>query len=480
MNTDQWLFSSYRFLVLVVVASLSWAGCDSNDGNDSLDGGTLEVLLTDAPGDLAEAIVTIDRVELVPQSGAPFILTDDDQELDLLTLQDGTTASLARKRVPAETYTQIRLVIREQARIQLRDGTRQTLQLPSGEQTGRRVTLPPVALGDPDDRASIVLDFDVQDSFRHVGPGTQYRFQPTIRIRSMFRNGEPRPVVGVEGIITSVNGSQITVEDVSFAITSRTELGDDLALGDLSVGDAVDVEGLRTTAGLEALEIDRQDPDDEVERSLEAPLEAVDNASVTLLGQTIAVTAETEFDDPLNDLDDLRIGQRVEVDYTIVNDTKTATEIERQFDQLQFRNRAEVQGAITGRTGNALTVEDVTFEVSDLTRFEGVNGLTNLSEGDVVEVDAVITEAGDREARRVERTDDDTRYYEGALEAVTEASVTLLGQTVQVVSSTEFSDGVSGIADLRTGDRVEVEFQRMGEQKIATKIEPEHDEDVDD
>ena len=478
-------------LALLLVASLLalgaaavLAGCDAGgDGGDDAGGATLQVLLTDAPGDLAEARVTVDRVELLPQGGGgAVVLTDTDRTLDLLRLQNGVTATLAAEPIPAGTYTQMRFVVADEATVVLEDGTRQTLIVPSGTQTGIKVVFAPVTVGGPADDVTVLLDFDVEDSFVQAGASGMYLFKPVVRTKAVAVNGQTRTQPTVTGAVTAVGSGTLTVEDVAFAVTDQTVFDDGVAdLSDLAAGDVVEVTGAATSAGLEALKVEREEADEEP--AYEAELEAVGSASVTLLGQAVQVTAATQFEDGLTGLGDLSSGDRVEVEFTRdASGAKTATEIEREDAEIDDLARSEATGAVTAVGSSTLTVEDVPFAVTSRTRFDDdLTGLGDLAVGDVVEVRGAPAQGGGLEARRVEREDaDEEPAYEGALEAVGSASVTLLGQAVQVTAATQFEDGLTGLGDLAPGDRVEVEFTRDASgAKTATKVEPDGPDDDD-
>jgi hypothetical protein len=83
-------------------------GCGDGAGP----GGTtaLSIKLTDAPGDIQHAFVTISEVNLVGQDGKVVLLSTP-FTADLLTLA-GTTADLVTDvEVPSGTYTGLRFVI---------------------------------------------------------------------------------------------------------------------------------------------------------------------------------------------------------------------------------------------------------------------------------------------------------------------------------------------------------------------------------
>ncbi len=99
------------FTALAVVLALAGSAC-SGDGSGP-DGGTARVtlLLTDAPGEIVTAVVTIDQIYLQGGEGGRVVLMDEPVTTDLLTLADDFQTLLTDVEVPAGTYSQLRFVI---------------------------------------------------------------------------------------------------------------------------------------------------------------------------------------------------------------------------------------------------------------------------------------------------------------------------------------------------------------------------------
>ena len=96
---------------LVAMIALAGAACSDSTAGGS---GKVSVLLTDAPGDLVKAVVTIDQVYLQPgadEDAQRVVLRDDDVTVDLLTLANETASLVSETVVPAGTYQQLRFVI---------------------------------------------------------------------------------------------------------------------------------------------------------------------------------------------------------------------------------------------------------------------------------------------------------------------------------------------------------------------------------
>jgi len=162
-------------------------GCDSSPSPAV---SHIRVLLTDAPlGEILEAHVIIERVELIGSGERVVLLADEAQPFDLLTLQDGVTAPLAELDIPDGTYHQLRVLVHEEASVVLDDGTVEVLKVPSGTQSGIKVPLP--ALEVNEDVVELTIDFDVSASFVKRGKsGKGYIFKPVLKPLALVVNGE--------------------------------------------------------------------------------------------------------------------------------------------------------------------------------------------------------------------------------------------------------------------------------------------------
>lgn len=220
-------------LPLALMAALPLLACDGGTGTET---GTLDILLTDAPGDFVQAVVTIDRIYLQPDATdqgtgdgldrVDLMTTQTTQ--DLLSLANATAELVSGAEVPAGWYAQLRLVVSD-ACIEVENDAGGTeihatrmdylecgtptgqLQTPSFDQTGIKVQLPGDALEVTGTQKILLVDFDVGDSFGHdTGMGT-WVMQPVI------------------------HGSEV---ELTGGIDVTLELGADLALPDgFALGD---------------------------------------------------------------------------------------------------------------------------------------------------------------------------------------------------------------------------------------------------
>lgn len=62
---------------------------------------------------------------------------------------------------------------------------------------------------------------------------------------------------------------------------------------------------------------------------------------------------------------------------------------------------------------------------------------------------------------------------EGPVEAVDAAAgtITIQGTTIHVTDTTRFEDGLTSLASIKEGERIEVDYIREGNRLIATEVE---------
>ncbi len=192
-------YLSTRFLCpLVAVAMLGGAvACDSN--NDPGDSTQVRVLLTDAPGEIQAAVVTISEVYLQGGEEGRVTLRDDEFTTDLLTLANDTEILVDGTDVPSDVYGQLRFVITG-AYIEVDNGDETSsiyatsedyaglpagatvagvLQTPSFDESGLKVNLPQEELTLDGGTTTWLVDFDVTQSFGQEA-GDQWVMHPVI------------------------------------------------------------------------------------------------------------------------------------------------------------------------------------------------------------------------------------------------------------------------------------------------------------
>jgi hypothetical protein len=166
------------------VALTALVACSDGAGT----GGTtdLSIKLTDAPGDIQHAFVTITEINLMGEGGK-LVLRDTPFTADLLTLADATADLVTDAEVPSGTYAELRFVISGACiAVENESGGSDiyattgydsepcggpatgTLVAPSYAQSGLKVVLEDGALVLVGGQKILLVDFDVEQSFGHV------------------------------------------------------------------------------------------------------------------------------------------------------------------------------------------------------------------------------------------------------------------------------------------------------------------------
>lgn len=173
-------------------ASLLLAACGGGGGSDS---GTLNLSVTDAPVDNADAVfVTFTGVELRSGGDAPIVITFDEPiGLDLLQLQGDQSAFLIQgQELPAGVYDEVRLRVAGEANSACNagngpydsyitiNGNDEPLIVPSGATSGYKVKGGiTIAAGQ---RGDYTVDFDLRKSIAERGSTGCYNLKPVLRV----------------------------------------------------------------------------------------------------------------------------------------------------------------------------------------------------------------------------------------------------------------------------------------------------------
>ena len=245
-----------RTLACGLIALSALGACSDSTG---VGPGKISILLTDAPGDVKAAVVTISEIYL--QGSDRVVLRDEPVTIDLLTLANSTALLVDEATVPAGTYSQLRFVITD-AYIEVENGDGTTniyasspsysglpsgarvageLQMPSLAQSGLKVDLPGGAVRIEGDQRILLVDFDVAQSFGHLAGGSgRWVMHPVVHATDFVATGTLtatlRPAQGVT--LPTVNNHLVTLGEFKAALSNSAGSREELPMTDAN-GDGV-------------------------------------------------------------------------------------------------------------------------------------------------------------------------------------------------------------------------------------------------
>ena len=202
----------------------------------------MSILLTDATGDVEQAVVTIERIEIIGGSGGSRVLRDTPWTGDLTTLTNEFVTLVDGYVLPQGNYSQLRIVVSEACIAVEADGGPDEvyasseafavecdgtltgdLQMPSLPQTGIKVIFQG-AIDVGSAQTIVLIDFDVEESFGKLAGGSgQWVMDPTIHGVEITFSGTVNVTVELATGVTLPDPP--TFEDFTASLS-----GEDLAL----------------------------------------------------------------------------------------------------------------------------------------------------------------------------------------------------------------------------------------------------------
>lgn len=194
-------------IAAALAASGLIAACGGGGSSESTTNGSLKVSLTDAPACGFDAVnVTVSKVRVhqsasagETEAGWSDITLASPKKINLLDLTNGVLDELGEVSLPSGSYTQIRLVLEENAAgkiansvIPVGSTAEVALETPSAVRSGIKLINEFVVASDQ--KTELVLDFDACKSVVRKGNGG-YLLKPVIKV-------VPGALNGIEGYIT--------------------------------------------------------------------------------------------------------------------------------------------------------------------------------------------------------------------------------------------------------------------------------------
>ena len=190
-------------ITILTIGMFLTVGCDSSSEPTETTG-TFNVSITDAPAAFDAVNITFSEVSIIPSDGQPIIVSDAVQTINLIEWSNGLSTPLGSIELEAGAYNQIRLII-DSASVVI-DGVKSSVQVPSGAQTGLKLTHQfTLEAGSTYD---LMIDFDASRSIVRTGPpaNPSYLLKPTIRLVAVATTG-------------SISGTVTTPGDVPVALS---------------------------------------------------------------------------------------------------------------------------------------------------------------------------------------------------------------------------------------------------------------------
>jgi hypothetical protein len=180
-----------RYFLFIFLSGFIFSACDSVLETNTAPG-TLQVLLTDAPGDYEAVMIDIREVRVHRSSDADdeesgwITISDERKKVDLLELTNGNKELLGEAELEPGTYSQIRLILGDENELVI-NGTSHHLTTPSAQQSGLKLNVN--AEIESNSTYTLLLDFDASRSIVKAGNSGKYLLKPVIRTVNLAETG---------------------------------------------------------------------------------------------------------------------------------------------------------------------------------------------------------------------------------------------------------------------------------------------------
>jgi hypothetical protein len=178
--------SKLTILFAMLCAGVSLVSCKKEDEGGSTGNATLNMRLTDGPGDYDAVYLDIQKVEVTMAGSSAVSVTPVRAGVyDILRFRNGIDTLLAQTYIPAGTVNQIRLVLGPNNSVVV-DGQTHALNTPSAQESGLKLNLNSKL--EADKAYTFWIDFDAGKSINETGNG-KYQLKPVIRAYTELTDG---------------------------------------------------------------------------------------------------------------------------------------------------------------------------------------------------------------------------------------------------------------------------------------------------
>ena len=215
-----------RLALIGLLAAGAVVGCSNNDEEAGPQTGVLSVRITDAPAQFDQVNLVVTQVAVFRGSTLPAdsdsvagwqVVRSSSVTVDLVTLRNGGSLQLVVGRVPAGTYSRMRLKLGAGSTVVV-NGTTYPLIIPSGEQSGLKINGPFTVPANS--TLDLVIDVDASRSIVQTGAGT-YILHPVLRVMNSATTGAISGHVLPDSVSTTVFAMQ-AADTVTSTITTST------------------------------------------------------------------------------------------------------------------------------------------------------------------------------------------------------------------------------------------------------------------
>ena len=165
------------FVILLTTSILAFIACDKGDNKGDV---TLNIRLTDGPGDYQQVNVDIQEIRIkTTNDTAQWVLLNTNAGVyNLLEFQNGVDTLLATGTISSDTLKEVRFILGNNNSVMV-DSVLYALDTPSAQESGLKVKVDQHLHLDIN---TLTLDFDAEKSVLKTGNGA-YKLKPVIKVK---------------------------------------------------------------------------------------------------------------------------------------------------------------------------------------------------------------------------------------------------------------------------------------------------------
>ena len=160
-------------LLSILAISFGFTACKKSQSGTT----TVNLRMTDAPGDFDAIILNIKEVEVKTSAGTA-LLDVKGGAFDILKFRNGRDTLIASENIATGTLKEVRLILEPTGNIVIINGVSHELKTPSGQSSGVKIKVQEELVDGV--AYTLLLDFDAAKSIVNTGNG-KYILKPVIR-----------------------------------------------------------------------------------------------------------------------------------------------------------------------------------------------------------------------------------------------------------------------------------------------------------